>query len=322
MVLRFTVFLLFALATSSTAHAQMLTLVRQEAGRYVFETRVDTTDLGDKYDAACRRESLLFGDCMDESRFEQGPWLVVLHDGVAVDSISGMQVWIGAEPDTVAIAARGDLAAWPVRLPVPDGAIQDLTGDGVPEVVVAAYSGGAHCCTTLWVISLGDTPEHIATINAADSEVRLADLDGDGRAEFELNDFAYAYWNTSFAGSPAPRVVLAWEGQEFAPSQQHMRTGPLPQANLELAIRSVRLADSWRLRRFPPEEYWGTLLDLLYAANTEQAVLFSQRAWVGDPMSRSIFLAWLRDLMYTSPYASAVLDMNDNFASALFEPGP
>lgn len=35
----------------------------------------------------------------------------------------------------------------------------DLTGDGVPELLVAESSGGAHCCNNFLVISLGATPE-------------------------------------------------------------------------------------------------------------------------------------------------------------------
>jgi hypothetical protein len=35
----------------------------------------------------------------------------------------------------------------------------DLTGDGIPELLVEESSGGAHCCHTFRVFSLGATPE-------------------------------------------------------------------------------------------------------------------------------------------------------------------
>src|SRR5713101_3799834 len=34
----------------------------------------------------------------------------------------------------------------------------DVNGDGIPDVVLEAYSGGAHCCWTFYVISLGSKP--------------------------------------------------------------------------------------------------------------------------------------------------------------------
>jgi hypothetical protein len=34
----------------------------------------------------------------------------------------------------------------------------DVNGDGVPDVVVETYSGGAHCCWTYYVVSLGKYP--------------------------------------------------------------------------------------------------------------------------------------------------------------------
>jgi hypothetical protein len=35
---------------------------------------------------------------------------------------------------------------------------EDVNGDGVPDVVLEAYSGGAHCCWTYYIISLGQKP--------------------------------------------------------------------------------------------------------------------------------------------------------------------
>ncbi len=34
----------------------------------------------------------------------------------------------------------------------------DINGDGYPEVIVETYSGGAHCCFSTHVCSLGETP--------------------------------------------------------------------------------------------------------------------------------------------------------------------
>jgi hypothetical protein len=37
----------------------------------------------------------------------------------------------------------------------------DLSGDGVPDLALESYSGGAHCCWTYYIISLGEKPRLI-----------------------------------------------------------------------------------------------------------------------------------------------------------------
>ena len=39
----------------------------------------------------------------------------------------------------------------------------DITGDGVPDVMIDYYSGGAHCCFESYFINLGKTPETSST---------------------------------------------------------------------------------------------------------------------------------------------------------------
>jgi hypothetical protein len=87
---------------------------------------------------------------------------------------------------------------------VPLGA--DVTGRGIPSAVVAEWSGGVHSCFTLHVFELGDHFREVAKIEADDSDgANFVDLNRDGHYEFEGNDWAFAYWNSSFMQSPAPR---------------------------------------------------------------------------------------------------------------------
>jgi hypothetical protein len=39
---------------------------------------------------------------------------------------------------------------------------RDVSGDRVADIVVRGWSGGAHCCFTAWVYSLGDTLKLLA----------------------------------------------------------------------------------------------------------------------------------------------------------------
>jgi len=87
----------------------------------------------------------------------------------------------------------------------------DLTGDGVPNILVEAYTGGAHCCFHYALLSLGDTLEVLWEGFLADAGAVVTDLAGDGRRQLMTADMGFAYAFCSFAETPAPAVVLAIE---------------------------------------------------------------------------------------------------------------
>jgi hypothetical protein len=92
----------------------------------------------------------------------------------------------------------------------------DITGEGKPDGVVSEWTGGAHCCFIFHVFELGDVFREIAKINAQHSDgASFVDPHHDGHYEFEGNDWAFAYWKTSFAESPAPRIILKYRDGRF-----------------------------------------------------------------------------------------------------------
>lgn len=291
--------LLFA-SPAVPAAAQPLTLLRQTAGDYAFEMRVDTTAAG------C--EDLAERLFPSDEPCGSGRWLAVVWRGATVDSLDAPMAWLGAQEDTTGAAPDPPMPPYPVIAPAPPGTVRDLTGDGVPDVVLTTYSGGMHCCSTHRLVALGaDGPRLLATVDAEHGMADVADLDGDGVAEWTLLDWTFAYWHESFAGSPAPTVVLAWDGRALAPSTAHMRRTPLRDLP---AAADVRADPSWTARRFPPTDYWATLLDLLYAGRGADAARFAEDAWAGDDLGRTVFLRMLADRLWQSPYADAVVTMN------------
>jgi hypothetical protein len=84
----------------------------------------------------------------------------------------------------------------------------DLTGDGVPNLLIEGYSLGAHCCFTYHLLALGETLEVVWVAETRDSGIMLVDLKGDGERQVLLADMSFAYAFCAFADSPAPTVVL------------------------------------------------------------------------------------------------------------------
>lgn len=90
---------------------------------------------------------------------------------------------------------------------------KDLNGDGQPDAVFEGYSGGAHCCWTYWIISLGEWPGLIKRIEN-ERPADFKDIDNDGRIEIWTGDGAFDYFDClSHAATPFPDVIFRLEGR-------------------------------------------------------------------------------------------------------------
>jgi hypothetical protein len=89
---------------------------------------------------------------------------------------------------------------------------QDLNADGDADVVFEGYSGGAHCCWSYWIVSLGNPPGLLLAIeNERQASFHSAN---DGRVEIWTLDGVFDYFDgLSHAESFFPTVVLRLEKQ-------------------------------------------------------------------------------------------------------------
>jgi hypothetical protein len=89
---------------------------------------------------------------------------------------------------------------------------QDATGDGIPDVVLKAYSGGAHCCWTYYVISLGSKPGLVKKFENNRDAVFFRDKES-GRIVMSTLDGAFDYFDgLCHACTPFPDVYLRLDG--------------------------------------------------------------------------------------------------------------
>ena len=91
------------------------------------------------------------------------------------------------------------------------------SGDTAPVVMLGGYSGGAHCCTTLQVVSLVDGHAVTTGLPLRDGEIADSfprDVDGDGTVDIRWSDDSLLYAFTSYAGSRAvPRFYNLRQGR-------------------------------------------------------------------------------------------------------------
>jgi hypothetical protein len=89
--------------------------------------------------------------------------------------------------------------------------VVDLDADGEPEVLVDAYTGGAHCCALTEILRFNGTAYATSEASWGNIGYELKDLDRDGRPDFVTADDAFSYAFSSYAGSYHPPLVLDYD---------------------------------------------------------------------------------------------------------------
>ena len=187
---------------------------------------------------------------------------------------------------------------------------KDITGRGRPNLVIRAWTGGAHCCFDFYIFELAKEITLVAEIHGEDGEDSfLADLDGDDVAEFVGRDYAFAYWRTGFAQSPAPRVILRFQDGGYFVAGDLMATLAPSGEEIEKRVQEIRKDEEWE-HGDPPEALWAFMLDLTYSGRADLVPDFCRKAWPEDVPGMDEFLEDFRAQLKMSQYWDQILDMN------------
>ncbi|HEY9876969.1 MAG TPA: hypothetical protein V6D29_00875 [Leptolyngbyaceae cyanobacterium] len=94
--------------------------------------------------------------------------------------------------------------------------LKDLDNDGSPEIIVQAFTGGAHCCMAVTTYTWQDNTYKAVPFGLLDGGGgEFKDLNGDGLTEFLSFDNAFLYAFSSYAGSFPPSVILTFENGQY-----------------------------------------------------------------------------------------------------------
>jgi len=196
--------------------------------------------------------------------------------------------------------------------------LTNITGNGIPDLVVAEWSGGAHCCMTYYVFELGDTFRQVATIEAEHADASFDDLDGNNIPVVQMRDWHYAYEFTSFALSPAPAIILRYADGQYEISPDLMFTDPPTDEEFTGLVQEVR--DAYKKPETEGDEIlspgvwgsdaslWDAMLELTYKGHLEQAMRLFDDCWQKDWADKDNALDHFWELVGSSPYGRALVE--------------
>jgi hypothetical protein len=185
----------------------------------------------------------------------------------------------------------------------------DITGRGRPDMIVTNWTGGEHCCLSHYVFELEPRLRLLAEIQDADGDrAHFAAMDGHRGYYYLGNDWTFAYWNASFADTPAPTVVLHYvdDGRRggYHLAMEKMQR---PEPSREAWNRAIEKARGAFAR---PSEFgdgvgsplWSDMLHLIYTDHADLAWKLYDQAWPAQMPGKEKFLSGFCSQLMTSPY--------------------
>lgn len=163
------------------------------------------------------------------------------------------------------------------------------TGNGVPNLIVGQYLGGAHGNSRYLPLELhGSVARQFDVVDGLAAEVQ--DVNHDGIREIVGVDGAYAYFlGDSNAASPFPEVVLSFDKVQagFVLDRKLMSKPPLSEDQLEQLSLRYKTDPRWSKESRPPSDLFVTMLNLIYTGNEGQAWELFDASWPdGSAVSR------------------------------------
>lgn len=172
---------------------------------------------------------------------------------------------------------------------------RDMTGDGVAEHFVSTYSGGAHCCMTLYVINLASATLPVVAIDGGHGDIEL--VESTSPPCLRIADWTFAYWHVSFVSSPAAEVIVSLRGGTPHPDVSQMRQPPPTDEELATLAEQTFFPENESLDHGDEAVFWAPMLDLLYSGNEAAAWELFDMIWPegrpGKDAFRKEFLAQL-----------------------------
>jgi hypothetical protein len=190
----------------------------------------------------------------------------------------------------------------------------DITGDGVPNVVIRQWQGSAHGDSRYLVLELDDSVVNEIDVIDGLIAVKFQDLNNNGIVEITGIDKSYSYFcGDSFASSPRPLVVLSFNitQAKFVPDKTLMSKHPLSRDKLNKLSIKYKEDTRWSKELRPPSELFAAMLELIYHGNEKQAWELFDESWPDvSEIPKEQYKEALENNLRNSPFYPVIADRN------------
>lgn len=198
----------------------------------------------------------------------------------------------------------------------------DITGDGIPDLLLLSESEGSSGYREYSLISLGEEVEEIYSQHGCHCEVHFEDLDSDGIYEAIIEDLGLI---TGYIGAgihptgPISKVILKHDATGFHFATDLMRQ-PTPTDN-EIYAEARKASRERRLEDRLTDDTYEYIIKLVYAGNGELARRFVQLVF-SDALTDEKESYWrsIRGGILQTPYRKEIAALNkweiEQYASA------
>jgi hypothetical protein len=218
----------------------------------------------------------------------------------------------GEMPEEYLVIERGDTCLEAIadanvfifwaRPAMPDGY---SVAEAAPLAILSSYTGGAHCCTTLYAIfpptPLGSDFK-MQELSVGNAEPSVSQEWAGGAPRLTFGDDSFAYWHTSYAGSLAGTVVLDWVPEGYRLSQSMYRDAP-DQATLDKLAQDMKTAvlafggpyvpmtatERPQTKGELDSVIWSDMLDLIYSGHADLAAALFDKGWPAEVKGKRDF---------------------------------
>ena len=226
----------------------------------------------------------------EEENYEK---LIITHKGKAIYSEGelGTSLWIGNNFDE-SLNGKDPYSG------------RDLTGNGVPNLIITKWNGGAHCCNFLSVFELSEKGlRKLITVDGGSYYFKIKDFDGDKIPEIEFWDWPIDYIFNSFSESAQGRVVL-----KFINGKYHVASGLMYKRrpnNKKLAKQKDEIRKSFKdMGDRVPFELLNLMMELSYTGYKELALKIADDTWPSERTDLKKFKKEFRLALGNSHYWS------------------
>jgi len=217
--------------------------------------------------------------------------LSIMKDGQEVFTKTAGQFWfVAAGPGGIAKVAA-------------EPSVSDVTGDGIPDLVLEQFPHNARCCWSYSIVSMGPAVKEITTVGGFPSPMTVEDINHDGVYELTGDDWAFYSWYAS------PKIVLRYDKGQYRLAANLMEHAAPPAATLAAKAAEFRKATVYA--GFPvPLEVYRYMLELIYSGNAHSAWSFLNLAWPKGKSGKAEFIETFKQQLAKSRFWPEVAAMS------------